>query len=149
MKSICGANCSDCSLYNNKCKGCKETNGCSLGKKCWIAKYIEIGGIESFNEFKKKLLEEIKSFNIIELTNLKELIPLKGEFVNLEYTLSNNKKINFLQDDEIYLGNQIEIDFYNDNVKRYIGIVANMNFILISEYGENNDNPELLLYKKR
>ena len=26
---------------------------------------------------------------------------------------------------------------------------ANMNFIIISEYGENGENPELIIYKKR
>ena len=49
MESICGANCNDCELLKNKkCQGCKNTNGCPFGKKCFIAKYIEIGDKESF-----------------------------------------------------------------------------------------------------
>ena len=41
MIAICGANCEECLLFKErKCKGCKETNGCPFGKKCWIAKYI-------------------------------------------------------------------------------------------------------------
>ena len=33
--------------------------------------------------------------------------------------------------------------------ERYFGIVANMDFILVSTYEENGINPELVLYKKR
>ena len=45
MKGLCGANCAECiSLKENKCKGCKNSNSCPFGKKCWIANYIEIGG---------------------------------------------------------------------------------------------------------
>ena len=54
MKSICDANCEKCDLYKNKnCKGCKETNGCPFGKKCWRAKYIEVGGKDGFESIKK------------------------------------------------------------------------------------------------
>ena len=54
MESICGANCEECVLFkNSKCKGCKETNGCPFGKKCWIAKYIEVGGKDNFEQLKK------------------------------------------------------------------------------------------------
>ena len=54
MESICGANCEECNLFkNSKCQGCKETKGCPFGKKCWIAKYIEIGGKHSFEYIKK------------------------------------------------------------------------------------------------
>ena len=54
MESLCGANCEECSIYkNNKCKGCKETNGCPFGTKCWIAKYIEVGGKDSFDALKR------------------------------------------------------------------------------------------------
>ena len=50
MNGLCGANCSDCELLKNKkCKGCKNTNGCPFGSKCWIANYIEMGGKDSFD----------------------------------------------------------------------------------------------------
>ena len=51
MKAICGANCDECELFkSNKCEGCVNTNACPFGKKCWIAKCIEVGGKNSFNE---------------------------------------------------------------------------------------------------
>ena len=148
MEAICGANCEECSLYQKTCKGCKETNGCPFGKKCWIAKYIEVGGKESFTTFKKQLIEEINSLNIDGLPTIEELYPLHGAFVNLEYVLPNQEKVKFLNDEEAYLGNQVECIF-NEKEKRYFGVLASTNFILISEYGENGDRPELILYKKR
>ena len=39
---------------------------------------------------------------------------------------------------------------YNDGeLIRCFGLVANMDFLLISEYGANGENPEIVLYKKR
>ncbi len=32
---------------------------------------------------------------------------------------------------------------------RCFGLVANMDFLLVSEYGANGENPEIILYKKR
>ena len=149
MEAICGANCSECSLYNKTCKGCKNTLGCPFGKKCWIAKYIETGGQEEFDKFKEKLIDEFNSLNIEGMPKIDELYPLHGLFVNLEYLLPNGIKTKFLSDDEAYLGNQLECLFNDDEIKKYYGIIANMDFILVCEYEEAAKNPELLYYKKR
>ena len=149
MKSICGANCDECDLKKSKkCDGCSKTNGCPFGKKCFIADYIEIGGKENFELFKKQLIKEINNLNIDGMSNIDELYALNGSFVNLEYLLPNGKKVKFLNDDEIYLGNQVECKF-NDDIKRCFGIVANSRFILVAEYGEDGINPELIIYKSR
>ena len=150
MEAICGANCSECELFkSDKCKGCKNTNGCPFGKKCWIAKYIEVGGNDSFTEMKQQIINEFNDLNIAGMNEIKDLYPLHGLYVNLEYRLPNGEKIKFLTDEETYLGNQIECEFSDDNNKRYFGVVANMEFLLVSEYGENVSNPELIIYKKR
>ena len=150
MIGICGANCEECELFKNKkCEGCTNTKGCPFGKKCFIAKYIEIGGKESFEEIKKELINEINSLTIDGMPKIDDLIPLNGAFVNLEYRLPNGIKVRFLNEDEIYLGTQIECEFNDGELNRYFGIVANMNFILVSEYDEDGNNTELILYKKR
>lgn len=150
MKAVCGANCDECELFkNSKCNGCKNTNGCPFGKKCWIAKYIELGGKENFDVLKKDLINEFNSLNIPGMPKVNELYPLIGEFVNLEYQLPNNKKIKLLNDNETYLGMQLECEFNDDEYKKCFGLLANMNFLLVCEYGENGVNPELLVYKKR
>ena len=150
MESICGANCNGCEyLKSKKCKGCKASNGCPFGKKCFVAKYIELGGKESFNKIKEELIKEFNSLNIDGMSKVEELYPLNGSFVNLEYTLPNGSKTKLLDDADIYLGNQIECIFNDDEVKKCFGLVCNMNFILVCEYEEDGASPELLLYKKR
>ena len=149
MKSICNANCNECEIFkSNKCKGCKETKGCPFGKKCWIAKYIELSNKE-FETFKKQLIDEFNSLKIDGMPKIKELYPLNGSFVNLEYPLPNNSKIKLLNDNETYLGTQVECIFNDKEIKKCFGLLANMNFLLVSEYEENGINPELIIYKKR
>ena len=83
------------------------------------------------------------------MPKITELTPLNGSFVNLSYPLPNGKDIQFLENDEVYLGTQVESEFNDGDIIRCFGILANMNFILISEYGPNGDSPELIMYKKR
>ena len=150
MKAICGANCDECQIFkNNKCRRCMETNGCPFGKKCFIAKYIELGGIEEFEKQKELLIKEINSLCIEGMPKIQELYPLNGSFINLEYKLPNGEKICFLNDDEAYLGNQVECEFNDEEIRKCFAIAVNMNFILISEYEEDGKNSEILLYKKR
>lgn len=150
MKAVCGANCKECNLFKcNKCKGCNNTKGSPFGKKCWIFKYIEIGGKDSFEKIKGQIMEELNSLKIDGMPKIEELYPLHGAFVNLEYTLPNGNKVNFLHDDEAYLGNQVKCEFNDDDEKKYFGLVANMNFLLVCEYGENGSNPEIIIYKRR
>lgn len=150
MEAICGTNCDECELLkSNKCRGCRETDGCPFGKKCFIAKYISIGGKESFLELKKQLIDEFNSLDIDGMGKISELYPLNGAFVNLEYSLPNGIKAKFLDDNEIYLGNQIENEFNDGESKRCFGLVANVSFLIVCEYEEDGKNPEIMLYKKR
>ena len=150
MESICGANCEECELYKNKkCEGCQATNGCPFGKKCWIAKYYEIGGKESFAEFKKQIIEEFNSLNIDGMPKITELYALNGAYVNMEYPLPNGTKVKFLNDNETYLGTQVECELNDGDIKKCFGLLANTTFLLVCEYGENGSNPELITYKKR
>ena len=150
MESICGADCSNCGYgKNNNCKGCKSTGGCPFGKQCFIAKYILTGGKENFEKFKLQLIAEINSLSIPGMPQINELNPLNGCFVNLSYPMPNGKKVQLLDDNDFYLGNQVENEFNDGEIIRYFGIIANMEFILISEYGANGDNPEIILLKKR
>lgn len=150
MECICGANCRECELFkSDKCKGCKDTNGCPFGKKCWIAKYIEVGGKKSFDILKNELEDEINMLGIEGMPKIDELYPLHGAFVNLEYSLPSRNKVKFLDDDMAYLGNQVECTFNDNEVKKYFGVVCDMNFILISEYEDDGKNSEIICYKRR
>ena len=149
-KSICGADCDNCGYgKNNGCKGCAESKGCPFGKKCFIAQYISTGGIDSYNLFKKKLTEEFNSLAIPGMPKINELFPLNGAFVNLEYPMPGGNSVKLLDDKEIYLGNQVECEFNDGELIRCYGLVAGMDFLLVSEYGVNCTDPELIIYKKR
>ena len=150
MGSICGAECNGCKYgENNGCKGCMQTQGCPFGKQCFIAKYILTGGKEKYEEFKTKLTDEINDLNIPGMPRINELYPLNGAFVNLKYTMPSGKEEQLLDDKDVYLGNQVECEYNDESIVKCFGIVANMEFILVSEYGPNGDNPELIIYKKR
>ena len=150
MESICGADCSNCGYGKNcGCKGCKETNGCPFGKQCFIAKYILTGGKENYEVFKKQLVDEINDLKIPGMPKITDLNPLNGTFVNLSYPLPNGKNVEFLDNNEIYLGNQVECEFNDGEIIRCLGIVANMNFILVSEYGANGADSEIVIFKRR
>lgn len=60
--------------------------------------------------------------------------------------LSKEFDVRFLDDEKTYLGNQLECEFGGD---RYFGVLADMDFILISTYEAEGTNPELVMYKKR
>ena len=143
--SICGADCTEC-MMKNTCKGCSETKGCPFGKQCFIAEYINIGGKAKYQEFKQQLILEFNELHIPGMPEVKELYALNGSFVNLEYTLPNGQTVKLLDDNSIYLGNQLECELGEG---RCFGIVGCMDFLLVCTYGENGAEPELVLYKKR
>ena len=150
MESICGADCTNCGYgKNNGCKGCKETKGCPFGKQCFIAKYILTGGKNNYDLFKKQLIDEINELNILGMPKINELTALNGAFVNLSYPMPNGEYVQILDNNDIYLGAQVESEFNDGSIIRCFGIVANMSFILVSEYGPNGDNPEIVVYKRR
>ena len=76
---------------------------------------------------------------------MNDLNLLTGSYVNLEYPLSNGTIVKFLNDKDIYLGNQIE----RIDSERCYGVVADETFILVCEYGCNGANPGIVLYKRR
>lgn len=109
-------------------------------------RYAELGGEESFDAFKKQLIDEFNALHVAGLPEVDSLNVLSGSFINLEYTLPNGAIVKFLDDDATYLGNQLPCEFGGS---RCFGIAANMEFLLVCSYEENGENPELVVYKKR
>ena len=71
---------------------------------------------------------------------------LVGKYVNLPYRLPNGSIVKFLDDNKTYLGNQLECEYGGE---RCFGILVDMDFLLVSTYEKDGQNPELVLYKKR
>ena len=117
-----------------------------LPKLNYWKQYKNLDGAEKFEEFKQQLMDEINALHIEGMPKVEKLNALVGGYINLEYRLPNGKYVKFLDDAATYLGNQLECEFGGD---RCFGIAANMDCILISTFGANGTDPELVIYKKR
>lgn len=117
-----------------------------LPKLDYWKRYDELSDKGQFDEFKRKLMQEINDLHIEGLPKVEKLNALVGKYVNLEYRLPNGTKVKFLDDEKTYLGNQLEAEFGGD---RCFGVIANMDFILVATYEAGGKNPELVVYKKR
>ena len=118
----------------------------TLPKLDYWKRYDELSDGGQFEAFKKQLIEEINSLKIEGLPKVEKLNALVGKYVNLEYRLPGGTSVKFLDDQTTYLGNQLESEFGGE---RCFGVLAGMDFILVSTYEKDGENPELVLYKKR
>lgn len=144
MQSLCGTDCCSKCSRQVECGGCQNVKGHPFHGNCIAAECIEHDGQNGFLRFKERLISEINELGIAGLT-VHDLNLLNGFFVNLEYPLANGNTVKLLQDNDVYLGNQIEVS----GKERCYGVVADKNYILVCEYGCNGENPEIILYKKR
>lgn len=120
----------------------KET----LPKLDYWKRYEQLSDGGEFELYKKQLIDEINALNIEGMPKVEKLYALVGSYVNLEYRLPSGEAVQFLDNGTTYLGAQLECEFGGD---RCFGVVAGMDFILVSTYEENGYAPELVLYKKR
>ncbi len=109
-------------------------------------RFGELNDGGQFEALKKQLTDEINSLQIEGMPRVEKLIALAGEYVNLDYPLPGGAKAKFLDDRKTYLGTQLESASGED---RCFGVLACADFILVSTYGKDGADPELLLYKKR
>ena len=109
-------------------------------------RYEELSDNGQFEAYRQQLIKEINELHIEGMPKVEKLNALVGSYVNLEYTLPNGSRIRFLKDETTYLGTQLKPEYGGD---RWFGVLAGMDFILISTYEKDGTNPELLLYKKR
>lgn len=91
---------------------------------------------------KKKFIEEVNALGIPDL-QIANLYVLQGSFVNQSYNINGNE-VKLLDDNATYWGNQVIKD---DN--RCYGIACCEKFILVSEYGKDGADAELVMLKRR
>lgn len=138
MKTYCGIDCcKDCEKLA-ECGGCERCHGHPFGGSCVAERNQDFLGL------KARLIDEINALGIKGLT-VNDLNLLNGAYVNLSYSLDNGTTVKFLNDKDIYFGDQIE----QADSERCYGVVANESFILICEYGCGGADPEIVLYKRR
>lgn len=117
-----------------------------LPKLDYWKRYEELSDNGQFEAFKTQLMDEINELHIEGMPKVEKLNALVGSYVNLAYRLPSGISVKFLDDQTTYLGNQLESEFGGE---RCFGVLANMDFIMISTYEAEGANPELVLYKKR
>ena len=106
----------------------------ALPKLNYWKNYLNLGGKEKLDAFKKQLMDEINALQIDGMPKIEKLYALVGSQINRAYRLPSGKQMKLLEDGATYFGNRLECE-YGGN--RYFGVAANMEFILISTYEEN------------
>lgn len=94
-------------------------------------------------------MAEFNALNIEGMPEITELDALNGALVNLAYPMPNGQKMKLLDDREIYLGTQVACCFNDGSLIKCFGLVAGMDFLLVSEYGANCSDPQIVIFKKR
>ena len=117
-----------------------------LPKLDYWKRYEELSDGGEFEAFRQQLIGEINDLHVDGMPRVEKLYALVGKDVNLEYRLPGGNRVKFLGDGTTYLGNQLEPEFGGE---RFFGVLAGMDFILVSTYGKDGTDPELVLYKKR
>lgn len=91
---------------------------------------------------KKVFIEEVNALDIPEL-HVDNLYVLQGSFINQPYNINGNE-VKLLDDNSTYWGNQV----MKSDEKCY-GIACCEKFILVSEYGKDGADAELIMLKRR
>lgn len=140
---ICGLKCCENCGMRQDCGDCEACHGHPFGGNCIAAEAIRKGGVESFKALEKRLVD---AFNALDIPGLKidHLNLLNGSYVNMAYPLPNGTTVQFLNDNDVYLGNQIERPATN----RCYGILTDGAFLLVVSYGCDGINPKLELFKQ-
>ena len=92
---------------------------------------------------KNQLIEEINALGFSGMPQIDNLFVLQGSFVNMEYTINGNS-VKLLDDNAIYWGTQVE-----KTDGRCYGIACDEHYILVSEYGKDGKDAELVMLKRR
>ena len=98
---------------------------------------------QATSPLKKQLIEEINALGIKDMPKITNLFVLQGSFVNMSYAVNGNN-VKLLDDNASYWGTQIE-----KGDGRCYGIACDEHYILVSEYGKDGIDAELVIMKRR
>ena len=106
---------------------------------------------------KKVFIEEVNALGISGL-HVDNLYVLQGSFINQAYDINGNE-VKLLDDNAIYWGNQVmaphsgtgpeSLGSTTDEADRCYGIACCEKFILVSEYGKDGADAEVVMLKRR
>jgi len=91
---------------------------------------------------KKVFIDEVNSLGIANL-HIDNLFVLQGSFINQPYVINGNE-VKLLDDNATYWGNQV---VKTDG--RCYGIACDEKYILVSEYGKDGADAEVVVFKRK
>ena len=91
---------------------------------------------------KKELIDEVNALHIPGMPQIKNLFVLQGSFINVEYHINGNY-VRLLDDNATYWGTQVE-----KGDGRNFGIAGDEHCLLVSEYGKDGADAEVVVFKK-
>ena len=94
---------------------------------------------------KQQLIDEVNALGIKDMPKIDNLFSLTGSFINQEYKLNGNT-IKLFDDNASYWGNQVE---KQGTQGRCFGIACDEHYIIVSEYGKDGVDAEIVMVKRR
>ena len=94
---------------------------------------------------KQQLIDEVNALGIKDMPKIDNLFSLTGSFINQEYKLNGNT-IKLFDDNASYWGNQVEKLGVEG---RCFGIACDERYIVVSEYGKDGVDAEIVMVKRR
>jgi hypothetical protein len=94
---------------------------------------------------KQKYIDEVNALNIPDMPVIDNLFVLQGSFINLEYKMNGNT-FSILDKEKSYWGTQVE---KQNSGGRCYGIACDEKYILVSEYGKDGADAEVVVLKRR
>lgn len=93
---------------------------------------------------KEELIRRFNALNIEGMEAVTDLNLLPGAYVNLEYTLPNGQKVKLLKDEAAYYANQL----HHQGTHRCYGLAAGEGYLLVCEYDDGGENPEIVVFER-
>ena len=94
---------------------------------------------------KQALIDEVNALGIKDMPKIDNLFSLTGSFINQEYNFNGNM-IKLFDDKANYWGNQVEKQGAQG---RCFGIACDERYIVVSEYGKDGVDAEIVMVKRR
>lgn len=93
---------------------------------------------------KEDLIRQFNELHIPGMAEVKQLNELKGDFINLTYTLPSGQAARFWDDDKLYFGAEI----CKVGSDRCYGLAADDRYLLVCEYGNGGSDAEIVVFKR-
>ena len=90
------------------------------------------------------MIQEFNELHIPGMAEVKQLNELKGDFINLTYTLPSGQTVKLWDDDKRYFGAEI----CKKGSDRCYGLVADDRYLLVCEYGDGGSDAAIVVFKR-